>query len=132
MINLMEGVVNQGTAGRLRWRYNLRGPIAGKTGTTQNHSDGWFMGIVPNLVGGVWVGAEDRAVRFQTLGMGSGGNMALPIFALFLEKVHADPTLNVSPNDQWSKPLRLGSVNLNCDEVITREEYMNILEEDFF
>ncbi len=132
MINLMEGVVNQGTAGRLRWRYNLKGPIAGKTGTTQNHSDGWFMGIVPNLVGGVWVGAEDRAVRFQTLGMGAGGNMALPIFALFLEKVHANPSLNVSPTDQWDKPLRLGSVNLNCDEVLTREEYSNILEEDFF
>jgi penicillin-binding protein 1A len=132
MINLLEGVVNQGTAGRLRWRYSLKGPIAGKTGTTQNHSDGWFMGIVPNLVAGVWVGAEDRAVRFQTLGMGAGGNMALPIFALFLEKVHNDPHINITSNDQWEKPLRLGPYNLDCDEAITREEYMNMLEQDFF
>jgi penicillin-binding protein 1A len=132
MLNLMEGVINQGTGIRLRYRYNFKGHMAGKTGTTQNHSDGWFMGIVPNLVSGVWVGAEDRAVRFKTIGMGQGANMALPIYALFLEKVYKDNRLGISPTDKWDKPLRLGNYNLDCDEVAARDGYLEVLEEDFF
>ncbi len=133
MLNLMEGVVKQGTAGRLRWKYNLHGSIAGKTGTTQNHSDGWFMGIVPNLVAGVWVGAEDRSVRFQTIGLGQGANMALPIYGLFLEKVYQDGHLGINPNDQWEKPLRLMNINLDCnDPNIKQDGYMDISEDDFF
>lgn len=133
MINLMEGVVNQGTAGRLRWRYNLQGPIAGKTGTSQNHSDGWFMGIVPNLVAGTWVGAEDRSVRFQTIGMGQGANMALPVYALFLDKVFKDGKLGVNPTDNWDKPLRLMDVDLDCDEAIdTKNGQHDVIEDDFF
>jgi penicillin-binding protein 1A len=133
MINLMEGVVNQGTGIRLRYRYNLQGPIAGKTGTTQNHSDGWFMGITPNIVAGVWVGAEDRSVRFRTIGLGQGANMALPIFALFLEKVYKDTRLGVSPNDQWDKPLRLHHQSLDCLTPTTNNPGSNeINEDDFF
>jgi penicillin-binding protein 1A len=132
MINLMEGVVNRGTGIRLRYRYNLPGPIAGKTGTSQNHSDGWFMGIVPNLVAGVWVGAEDRSVRFQTIGMGQGANMALPIYALFLDKVFKDGALGVNPTDSWDKPLRLMNVNLDCEEVQATQNGQEIQEDDFF
>jgi penicillin-binding protein 1A len=132
MINLMEGVVNQGTGIRLRYRYNLPGPIAGKTGTSQNHSDGWFMGIVPNLVAGVWVGAEDRSVRFQEIGMGQGANMALPIYALFLDKVFKDGALGVNPTDNWDKPLRLMNVNLDCDEYQANQNGQEIQEDDFF
>ncbi len=133
MINLMEGVVNQGTAGRLRWRYNFQGPMAGKTGTTQNHSDGWFMGIVPNLVAGAWVGAEDRSIRFQKIGMGQGANMALPIYALFLEKVYEDNRLGVNPLDQWEKPLRLSNMILDCEDVNdSTENPFDTSNDDFF
>jgi penicillin-binding protein 1A len=131
MINLLEGVVNQGTGGRLRFRYNLGGPIAGKTGTTNNHSDGWFMGMVPNLVGGVWVGAEDRSVGFQTISLGQGANMALPIFGLFLQKVFNDGGLGVNPTDEWDKPLRLMDVNLDCEEVNSQKN-VEVFEDDFF
>jgi penicillin-binding protein 1A len=133
MINLMEGVINQGTGIRLRYRYNLSGKIAGKTGTTQNHPDGWFMGITPNIVGGAWVGAEDRGVRFRTIGMGQGANMALPIFALFLEKLYRDPNLGITPNDDWSKPLRLHHQTLDCPEMIqTGNDQQEVNEDDFF
>lgn len=133
MINLMEGVINQGTGIRLRYRYSLQGKIAGKTGTTQNHSDGWFMGITPNIVGGVWVGAEDRGVRFNTIGMGQGANMALPIFALFLEKLYRDPNLGVTPTDDWAKPLRLHHQSLDCPEMLqTNPNQQDINEDDFF
>ncbi|MDY0198293.1 MAG: transglycosylase domain-containing protein [Tenuifilaceae bacterium] len=133
MLNLLEEVVNKGTAIRLRYRYNLHGPIGGKTGTTQNNSDGWFMGIVPNLVGGVWVGAEDRSVRFQTITMGQGANMALPIYALFLEKVFNDGHLGVNPTDTWDKPLRGLTVNIDCnDQAISNENQFEGSEDDFF
>lgn len=133
MLNLMEGTVNQGTGIRLRTRYNLQGPIAGKTGTTQNHSDGWFMGIVPNLVAGVWVGAEDRSVRFQNIAMGQGANMALPIFALFLQKVYSDPSLGISPTQVWEKPIRMSPMNLDCpDKAMTDPNFFEGYEDDFF
>lgn len=131
MINLLEGVVNQGTAVRMRYRYNFVAPMAGKTGTTDNHSDGWFMGITPNLVGGVWVGAEDRSVGFQTITMGQGANMALPIFAIFLDKVYKDGRLGVNQTDQWDKPLKPLDVNLDCSG-LTESNKHNAIEDDFF
>ena len=133
MLNLLEAVVNQGTAIRLRYRYNLDGHIAGKTGTTQNHSDGWFMGITPSVVGGVWVGAEDRGVRFKEIGMGQGANMALPIFALFLEKCYNDKSVGISPLDDWDKPLRIDHKSLDCpnpDFIVPEEKEPTA--DDFF
>jgi len=115
MINLLEGTINRGTGVRLRYTYNLPGPIAGKTGTSQNHSDGWFMGLLPNLVAGTWVGAEDRSVHFESLKLGQGASMALPIYGLFLQKVYNDPSLNISPTDQWLKPLVFNKINLDCE-----------------
>jgi len=99
MLSLMQGVVKFGTGVRLRYKYKINYPIAGKTGTTDNQSDGWFMGLTPDLVTGVWVGAEDRSVHFRGIHYGQGANMALPIWAIYMKKVYADSTLNISKGD---------------------------------
>ena len=113
MANLMQGVVNSGTGVRLRAKYGLKGEIAGKTGTTNDQSDGWFIGYTPSLTAGVWVGAEDRQVHFESLALGGGSNMALPIWGLFMQKVLKDGTLGVSENDRFvPSGVRL---ELNCD-----------------
>ncbi|MDR3095342.1 MAG: transglycosylase domain-containing protein [Bacteroidales bacterium] len=96
MVNMLESVVKSGTASKLRYAYNLQKPIGGKTGTTQNHSDGWFLGITPDLVAGVWVGGEDRSIRFDNMRYGQGSAVALPIFGLFLQKVYADPRIKLT------------------------------------
>ncbi|TSE04876.1 MULTISPECIES: penicillin-binding protein 1A [Aquimarina] len=126
-INLMEGVTHSGSGVRLRTgassRYDLKNvvtghpyqftnPIAGKTGTTQNQSDGWFMGIVPNLVTGVWVGADDRATHFQTTKFGQGATMALPIWGLYMKKCYTDKTLEVSTG-AFPKPEEL-TIEVDC------------------
>lgn len=114
MANLMQGVVNSGTGVRLRAKYGLKGEIAGKTGTTNDQSDGWFIGYTPSLTAGVWVGAEDRQVHFESLALGGGSNMALPIWGLFMKKVVADGTLGVYETDRFVAPPGI-SLNLNCD-----------------
>jgi Membrane carboxypeptidase/penicillin-binding protein len=96
MVNLMKGVVNEGTAARLRSVYIREGEIAGKTGTTNDQSDGWFIGYTPKITAGVWVGAEDREVHFAGLALGGGSNMALPIWGIFMKKVLDDGTLGVT------------------------------------
>ena len=115
MIELMKGVVYEGTGVRLRFKYGLRNPIAGKTGTTQNQSDGWFMGITPDLTTGIWTGAEDRSVHFKTISLGQGSNMALPVWALYMKKVYADPTLHISQGD-FPKPLTNVDLDFDCDK----------------
>jgi penicillin-binding protein 1A len=115
MLDLMKGVVQSGTGIRLRLKYGLNNPIAGKTGTTQNQSDGWFIGITPDLTTGIWVGAEDRSVHFRTIGLGQGANMALPIWAIYMQKALADPSLNLSKSD-FEKPVQPVSVQLDCDK----------------
>ena len=114
MANLMQGVVNSGTGVRLRAKYGLKGEIAGKTGTTNDQSDGWFIGYTPSLTAGVWVGAEDRQVHFESLSLGGGSNMALPIWGLFMQKVMKDGTLGVYETDRFVAPPGI-SLNLNCD-----------------
>lgn len=114
MIQLMKGVVDHGTSVRLRFKYGLDNPIAGKTGTTQNQSDGWFMGIVPDLVTGVWVGNEDRAAHFRTITLGQGANMALPIWGIFMQKVYADPSLGYSRRD-FDPPGEPLTVDIDCE-----------------
>ncbi len=106
MIDLMKGVARFGTAsGQLR-RMGIPDTveIAGKTGTTQNNSDGWFMGITPNLATGVWVGWEDRATHFWSTGEGQGARMALPIWGIFMKKIWADRELGITPDDKFAKP----------------------------
>jgi penicillin-binding protein 1A len=106
MIDLMKGVTAFGTAsGELRRRgISADVEIAGKTGTTQNNSDGWFMGITPNLATGTWVGWEDRATHFLGTGEGQGAKMALPIWAIYMKKIWADKELGISPDDKFVKP----------------------------
>jgi len=99
MVDMLKKVVSQGTAGRLRWKFNLLNPIGGKTGTTNDNSDAWFMGITPELVSGVWTGAEDRGISFYSMSSGQGANAAMPIFALYMQKVYADPKLKYTKGD---------------------------------
>ena len=114
MANLMQGVVNSGTGVRLRAKYGLKGEIAGKTGTTNNQSDGWFIGYTPKLTAGVWVGAEDRSVHFESLSLGGGSNMALPIWGLIMQKVLEDGSLGISETDRFIAPPGV-ALNLDCD-----------------
>lgn len=113
MCELMKGVVQFGTGARLRYRYNLTTPIAGKTGTTQNNSDGWFIGYTPELAAGCWVGGEDRAVHFNTTDQGQGASMALPIWGKFFQKVYADKTIKISRGD-FERPAKMGEIELDC------------------
>ena len=106
MIQMMRAVVDGGTGGRLRFRYGIKGEVAGKTGTTNDNSDGWFIGYTPTITAGVWVGAEDRYVHFTNGSLGQGANMALPIFGLWLQKVVKDGTLGVSPSDVFPESLK--------------------------
>ena len=113
MIELMKGVVQSGTGIRLRTLYGFNNPVAGKTGTTQKNSDGYFMGITPDLTTGVWVGAEDRSVHFRSTKLGQGSHTALPIWALYMKKVYADKNLGISKGD-FTKP-NIPGVDLNFD-----------------
>ncbi|BDU24042.1 transglycosylase domain-containing protein [Flavobacterium sp. GSB-24] len=125
VIKLLQGVTETGSGARLRtqgggsgdnrwtgYPYMFKNPIAGKTGTTQNQSDGWFMGMVPNLVTGVWVGCEDRSARFKSLTYGQGATAALPVWAYFMKKCYADPELQVSKSE-FERPANL-SIKVDC------------------
>jgi len=129
-VNLLEGVTKYGSGKRLRgtwgkglphyeravtgYPYDFKNAIAGKTGTTQNHSDGWFIGMVPDLVTGVWVGGEERSVRFPGIVYGQGATMALPIWGMYMKSVYANEDLEVSQED-FEKPASL-SIPVNCDD----------------
>ena len=114
MVELMKGVVQSGTGIRLRSLYGFNNPIAGKTGTTQKNSDGYFMGITPDLTTGVWVGAEDRSVHFRSTRLGQGSHTALPIWAMYMKKVYNDSDLNISKGD-FPKPYAPGvDLDFNC------------------
>lgn len=121
MLSLMKGVVDYGTSTRLRFKYGFTNPIAGKTGTTQNQSDGWFMGITPELVSGCWTGCEDRSIHFRTIELGQGANVALPEWAMYMKKVYADPSLNYSKDD-FEKPEKPLSVELDCTKYENEKE----------
>ena len=117
MLHLLQGVIKTGSGNRMRREpYNLLNQIGGKTGTTQNHSNGWFMGVTPNLVGGVWSGWEDQAIHFETLREGQGAEMALPIMAIFLKKLYADPQFGIMEADEFEVPSSF-NMELDCDKV---------------
>lgn len=104
MLYMLQNVVSGGTAGRLRYRYGLTMPLGGKTGTTQNNSDSWFMGFTPDIVAGCWVGGEDRSVRFRSMNYGQGAAAALPIFGLFMKRVYSDPKLGYKVDQPFDLP----------------------------
>ncbi len=134
MVDLLKGVVDGGTATyRIRTVYEITAEMGGKTGTTQNHSDGWYMGITPNLVAGVWVGGDDRSIHFDEMALGQGANMALPIYGIFMSKVYADSTRGVTQEDKFEKPPNFNLV-LDCPEDIsdiTKGFNYELWEEDF-
>ena len=104
MIYMLQNVMDHGTGVRARFRYGLKAPMGGKTGTSQNHSDGWFVGFTPSLVSGVWVGGEDRSIHFDNMTAGQGANMALPIWSIYMQKVYADEELGYSVEEQFDIP----------------------------
>ena len=112
-LQVLKEVVNAGTAGRLRWQYGFTGEIGGKTGTSQENRDAWFVGVTPNLVAGAWVGGEDQSVHPETGGEGSA--IALPIYGEFMKRVYADPKLGVRQTDTFEVPP--GAVIYGCDDV---------------
>jgi penicillin-binding protein 1A len=115
-LNLMKGVVDYGTGARLRYRYDIRVPLAGKTGTTQNNSDGWFMGITSDVVAGCWVGCEDRSAHFRSTDLGQGASMALPIFGIFFKKCQNDTSLAFKGED-FVKPAGINpKLELDCSK----------------
>ncbi|SHE58964.1 penicillin-binding protein 1A [Psychroflexus salarius] len=149
-INLLEGVTRFGSGRRLRtnsnylknathykravtgYPYAFENAIAGKTGTTQNQSDGWFIGMVPNLATGVWVGGEERSVRFPSITYGQGATMALPIWGMYMKAIYADENLNIS-QEEFEKPDQL-SIQIDCgtdNEDETEEDSRNKIELDF-
>ncbi len=131
MVVLMQGVVNSGTGRRLRYKYGLKNQIAGKTGTTNDNSDGWFIGYVPNLVTGVWVGGEERSIRFPSSADGQGASMALPIWGLYMQRVYNNPKLGVSKSP-FKKPLMYDGVELDCSQYNNAEnDNMEIIEEEY-
>ena len=104
MIYMLRAVMDHGTGVRVRYKYGIQAPMGGKTGTTNNNSDGWFMCFTPSLVNGAWVGGEDRAIHFDNLAQGQGASMALPICALYMQKVLSDSTLGYDPHEQFDIP----------------------------
>ena len=133
VLELLKGVTTAGSGVRLRtsehyykdiitgFPYEFTNPIAGKTGTTQNHTDGWFMGVVPNLATGVWTGGEDRAIHFENIAEGQGATMSLPTWALFMKKVYADTSLNISQED-FEKPESIGIVTTCGKDSSTKDK----------
>ena len=116
MLVLLKGVVDGGTAGRLRYKYNFTGEIGGKTGTTNRNSDAWFMGFTPQLVSGCWVGGDDRDIHFDSMRMGQGATMALPIWAYFMKKVYRDKTLPYDPNAKFDLPEGFDGCSHNAED----------------
>jgi penicillin-binding protein 1A len=121
MTSLLQGVVASGTAVRLRLTYKLNNQMGGKTGTTQNHSNGWYMGVTPDLVAGVWTGWEDQAIHFEDITMGQGANMALPVYGLFMQKLLADKDFAAIAESQFEAPQGF-NVNLDCDMVKQQQQ----------
>ncbi len=104
MLYMLKAVVDGGTGGRLRFKYGMTGELGGKTGTTNNNSDAWFMGLTPTLVSGVWVGGDDRDIHFDSMSMGQGATMALPVFAYYMQRVYKDKRLNYSEEAVFDLP----------------------------
>lgn len=121
MTRMLRGVVTNGTGWRLAGKYGVKGAIGGKTGTTQNNSDGWFMGITPQLVAGVWTGCEDRAFHFISTAQGDGATTALPIFAGFMKRVYANPKLKISQAD-FEVPKNGVSITYDCNQYQQQEQ----------
>jgi penicillin-binding protein 1A len=116
MLQMLRGVIQGGTSTRMYTTYKLNNEIAGKTGTTNENSDGWFIGMTPSLVSGAWVGGEIRSIHFDRTALGQGANMALPIWALYMQKVYANAKLGYTMDEKFIAPEQSIDIILNCNE----------------
>lgn len=128
MLYMLRAVVDGGTAGRLRFRYGLKGELGGKTGTTNNNSDAWFMGLTPSLVTGVWVGGDDRDIHFDSMAMGQGATMALPIFAYYMQRIYGNSRLGYSESERFDvpagyNPCEIGDSVSDNEDAITEDVF---------
>ena len=130
MLYMLRAVVDGGTGGRLRFHYGFTGELGGKTGTTNNNSDAWFMGLTPKLVSGVWVGGDDRDIHFDSMAMGQGATMALPVFALYMQRVYGDSRLGYSQADVFDVPAGFNPCETDESELTEVDEGTSI--EDVF
>ncbi len=131
ILQMMKRVTDTGGTGvRVRWMYGINGDVAGKTGTTNNASDGWFIGIVPKLVAGAWVGGEERSIHLR--GNAQGATLALPIFGEFMKRVHADPSTGITPNDQFTVPADAVIITCPPDLEGGPQTQMDAVEDQFF
>jgi len=130
VIELMRGVVQIGTSTRIRTKYKITADIAGKTGTTNDNSDGWFIGCTPNLVSGAWVGGEERSIRFGSTALGQGASMALPIWAFYMQQIYNDKNLPYKETDVFPKPLKGDNIITDCEDFI--DDNNNIFYENDF
>ncbi len=123
MLEMLRAVIDNGTGGRLRYKYKLTAPIGGKTGTTNNNSDAWFMGFVPRLVSGCWVGGEDRDIHFDQMSIGQGASAALPIWAKYMNMVYADRSLGYSQSETFDVPIDFNSCEntFGADSIMVNE-----------
>ena len=131
MLYMLKAVVDGGTAGRLRFKYGMTGELAGKTGTTNNNSDAWFMGLTPTLVSGVWVGGDDRDIHFESMAMGQGATMALPVFAYYMQKVYKDQQLGYNEKAVFDLPSDYNPCKMDesgLDDVDDGEDIEEIFE----
>jgi len=127
---MLRAVINEGTGGRIRRLYNITADMGGKTGTTQNNSDGWFMGFTPSLVSGCWVGGEERDIHFDRMADGQGASMALPIWGIYMNKVYADKTLGYSQEEKFDIPDEFDPCKDKVSEL--EEENTSRLDDLFF
>lgn len=123
MLYMLKGVINGGTGGRIRFKYNIHCDMGGKTGTTNNNSDAWFMGLTPDLVSGVWVGGDDRDIHFDSMRMGQGATMALPIWAYYMKRVFADKSLPYSEETKFDLPDDYNPCPADADSTNVDDEF---------
>lgn len=130
MLVMLRAVINEGTGGRVRRLYHITADMGGKTGTTNNNSDGWFMGFTPSLVSGCWVGGEERDIHFDRMADGQGASMALPIWGIYMNKVYADKTLGYSQEEKFDIPDEFDPCKDKVSEL--EEENTSRLDDLFF
>ena len=129
-LDMLQAVIDGGTGSRVRYIYGIKAPMGGKTGTSQNHSDAWFMGFTPNLVAGCWVGGEVPSIHLESMAQGQGAAAALPIFGLFMQKVYADKTLGYSETESFNIPANFKDTNGRSDN--NRPNSNAMILDDFF
>jgi penicillin-binding protein 1A len=129
-IELMRGVISEGTGKKLIYKYNLKTDIVGKTGTTQNQSDAWFIGLTPDLIAGVWSGCDDRFVRFRSIAYGQGAVQALPVWGRFYQKVYQDSSFGIDMEKKFEKPEDM-SIELDCGKYRVTNGGIGIANEEY-